>query len=226
MDKETKKFILESLDAVETRLGKNIAAIKESVKSDIVNSLGSRLTGIEKKLADIEHAQQFQADQYESFRKQIGTLLRENTELKNENVLLATRIRNLEKKDEQLVKELDDLEQYGRREMLEIGGIPRETQENCEDIVIAVAQKVGVALNSQDIEACHRTSRKSDAPIIVKVVSRKKKEEFMSKETKSKAKKLRISDLGFTLNPTAADPNKGKVFINESLTSRKKIYSA
>ncbi len=64
--------------------------------------------------------------------------------------------------------------------MLEIGGIPRETQENCEDPVIAVAQKVGVTLNSQDIEACHCTSPKSDAPIIMKVVSRKKKETIFS----------------------------------------------
>ena len=126
MNKEIKDFISQSLSAVENRLGKTIAGIQDTVKTEIENTLGSRLTNIEKKLVDIENSQQFQADQYETFRTQVGNLMRENIELKKENESLASRIIKLEKKDNQRAKTIDDLEQYCRREMLEFGGIPRD----------------------------------------------------------------------------------------------------
>ena len=44
----------------------------------------------------------------------------------------------------------------------------------------------------------------------------------MSKESKTKAKKLRTTDLGYDLQPDPNNPNIGKIFINESLTSRLK----
>ena len=103
--------------------------------------------------------------------------------------------------------------------MLEFGGFPRDDKENCEVIVLDIADKIDIPLKEDDIEACHRISRRPDAPIIVKFKSRKKKEQFMSKESKTKAKKLRTTDLGYDLQP---DPNIGKIFINESLTSRLK----
>ena len=222
MNKEIKDFILQSLSAVENRLGKTIAGIQDTVKKEIENTLGSRLTNIEKKLVDIENSQQFQADQYKTFRTQVGNLMRENIELKKENESLAFRIIKLEKKDDQRAKTIDDLEQYGRREMLEFGGIPRDDKENCEVIVLNIAEKIDIPLKEDDIEACHRISRRPDAPIIVKFKSRKKKEQFMSKESKTKAKKLRTTDLGYDLQPDPNNPNIGKTFINESLSSRLK----
>ena len=42
----------------------------------------------------------------------------------------------------------------------------------------------------------------------------------MSKESKTKAKKLRTTDLGFALQSDSTNPNQGKIYINESLTSR------
>ena len=140
-------------------LWKTIVGIKDTVKTKIENTLGSRLTKIEKKLVDIENSQQFQADQYKTFRTQVGNLMRENNDLKKENGILASRIMKLEKKDDQRVKAIDDLEQYGRREMPEFGGIPRNDKENCEQIVLNIAGKIDIPLQEDDIEACHRISR-------------------------------------------------------------------
>ena len=89
---------------MENRLGKTIAGIQDTVKTEIENTLGSRLTNIEKKLVDIENSQQFQAEQYETFRTQVGNLMHENIELKKENESLASRIIKLEKKDDQRAK--------------------------------------------------------------------------------------------------------------------------
>ena len=71
---------------------------------------------------------------------------------------MASRIIKLEKKDDQRVKAIDDLERYGRREMLEFCGIPRDDKENCEQIVLNIAGKIDIPLQEDNIEACHRIS--------------------------------------------------------------------
>eukprot|EP00794_Sanderia_malayensis_P001034 gene1034-360_t len=130
---------------------------------------------------------------------------------------MIKRIRDLESKDQQRLKAIDDLEPYGRRDMVEIGGIPRQNEIN---IVVKIADKLKVSVVSSDIEACHRISPKENASIIVELKSRKLKDALLSKEAKRIGKKLRISDLGFQMAARDGSEDAGKVFINESLTSR------
>ena len=101
------------------------AEIEKSIEEKINKAFASQFKAINIKLQEIEKAQQFQSEQYESFRLQVGNVLRINTELKDENEQLLKRIRDVEKKDLQRQKALDDLEQYGRRSMIEISGIAR-----------------------------------------------------------------------------------------------------
>ena len=107
------------------------------------------------KLLAIEKSQQFLGAQYKTFRNQVGHVLKENTDLKNENEKLASRIPELEKNDKIRSKSIDDLEQYGRREMVEIAGIPRFRDEDCEEITLKLGAKLGIDLNHHDIEAAH-----------------------------------------------------------------------
>eukprot|EP00794_Sanderia_malayensis_P008430 gene8430-biopygen6746 len=170
--------------------------IKASVKQEIKLLVSSTFKEINNKLSEIEKAQSFQAEQYESFRNQVGHVLRVNTELKNENEQLLKRVRDFENKDQLRVKAIDDLEQYGRREMLEFGGIPRQKEENCEDIVTKIAEKLHVDLVPSDIEACHRISPKENAAIIAKFNSRKIKEALMSKDAKQLGRSSEFRMLG------------------------------
>ena len=68
--------------------------------------------------------------------------------------------------------------QYGRRESVEITGIPKEIrQENLEEEVIKIYNEAGVSVfgrsvNSTDISACHRVGKKEEVTI-VKFVNRK-----------------------------------------------------
>ena len=167
---------------------------------------------VDAKLVGIEKSQQFLADQYETFRAQVGHVLKSNVDLKSENEKLATRIKDLEKKDKIRSKTIDDLEQYGRREMFEIGGVPRSREEDCEKIAINLADKLGLGLERDNIEAAHRISKRDDAPIIAKTKSRKTCHKILSKEVKYKCRKLKISDLGYpmpTHNP--GNTNVGKI---------------
>ena len=115
---------------------------------------------------------------------------------------------------EKLKLALNDFEQYGRRECIEISGVPLPDGENTEDIAIAIGKEIGVEVGQQDITACHRLKKvKGDLIIIVKFLNRKKTEEFMANR-----KNLKTKTLG-SLRLTEAESRKnGKVFLNESLT--------
>eukprot|EP00794_Sanderia_malayensis_P001027 gene1027-350_t len=203
-------------EILDKKLASFKAEIEITIKENIDKAFASQYSKINKRLQDIEKAQQFQSDQYESFKEQIGGILRVNTELKNENEHLLKRIRDLEKKDQQRSKAIDDLEQYGRRSMVEVSGIPRLQNENCEALMIEIGKKIGIEIKHDDIEVSHRNSRKEDAVVITKFTSKKICDLFSKKEVKNQVKKLKAIDLGFT------ESSDQRLFINESLTQRNK----
>ena len=62
------------------------------------------------------------------------------------------------------------LEQSGRRNNIEVSGIPDSVKDNClKQKIISVFTSVGINVKSYDIEACHRIgkSRNSSKKTIV-----------------------------------------------------------
>ena len=111
---------------------------------------------------------------------------------------------------------MNSLQQYGRRNNLEISGIPDSvTTDDLEDKVIEILSKVDVNVTNNDIEACHRMgkSKNNSKKTIVRFVNRK-----FAKKALINRKKLITMDkslLGLSDN----------VFINENLTPQNgKIY--
>ena len=114
-------------------------------------------------------------------------------ELEKENAALQKRITELESSEENHVKRMDGqyekliqmetelwrLDQYGRRNNLEVDGIPENVkQEDLEDTAIKIFAEIGVQIKKRDIEACHRLSkrpgRKGPRKTILRFVNRKK----------------------------------------------------
>ena len=93
-------------------------------------------------------------------------------------------IKNLEKSNEDLVNsmynlevELSKLNQYGRRENIEIANIPESIpQRNLESHVIEMLGSMGVEVESYDIAAIHRLGkqrRNMNRNVIVRFINRK-----------------------------------------------------
>ena len=96
--------------------------------------------------------------------------------LQDENQRLRSKIGNLEKKVISLEGNGNLLEQYGRRNNLEITGIPDEIKdEDLEEKVIEILNKIDVNVSTKDIEACHRIgkSRENSKKTIIQFVNRK-----------------------------------------------------
>ena len=110
---------------------------------------------------------------------------------------------------------LDDLEQYSRKNSLEIVGIPESIREN-EGAVLKIANALNFQVKPEDIHICHRVKRKRSSPIIVRFVSHKVKSSFYKQRVR--LKNVHFADI--FPDATAADRvQASKIFINKNLTA-------
>lgn len=182
---------------------------------NINNHFSEKFTALESKLKGMEKSTAFISEQYESHRKMVDNMLKKQVALENENAEFKKEIKDMERKLFVASQEMNDLQQYGRRECVEIAGVPKIEQENTEELALKVFSEIGVKVNPSDIVACHRLpSRRGDPIIITKLLNRKTAGEILA--NRKKLRNVTASDLGFEAKTN------GKIFINESLTKQNK----
>ena len=88
---------------------------------------------------------------------------------------------------------LDELEQYARRDCLEITGIPVVPNDSPALLVKEMSEIMGVNLNENDISIAHRLppTKKLKDRLIVKFTRREKRDEIYSKRKNLKSKRTK-----------------------------------
>ena len=102
------------------------------------------------------------------------------------------------------------MEQYGRRNNIEIIGIPECVEnEKLEETVVEVLNKIDLNVSNNDIEACHRLGKQKNKPrkTIIRFVNGK-----FAKKAILNRKGLKHADT------SSLGLDSHKVFINENLT--------
>ncbi|CAH3173730.1 unnamed protein product, partial [Porites lobata] len=140
-----------------------------------------------------------------------------NKELKNTissmNNRLKTMNQDLENQREEtelLSEELDNLEQYSRKNSVEIHGIPQDAYTNTEQVVIKLAEALNITVEPEDIEISHKINK--GKAIIAKFVNHKAKARLYKERTK--LKDVRLHDL-FPGYPSSGNR---RIYLNENLT--------
>ena len=123
--------------------------LKDTFRGEIVGLVDNIVTGVLKGL-----------------QERITTLEESNQNLLATNKSLTARVAVLE-------SQADQAEKYGRRNCLRISGIPEETGENTDNLVLKIADDIEADVRPQDIDRSHRVGnpkRKKATPreIIVK----------------------------------------------------------
>ena len=114
----------------------------------------------------------------------------------------------LEKKLTEVEISRNKLEQYTRRNNIEIQGIPPQIpDEKLEEKVIEVFGAMNIAITKNDVEDCHRLGKSSENTI-ARFVNRKHCNAILSK--KFETSKIDKSKLGFESNV--------KLYVSENLT--------
>ena len=152
----------------------------------------------------------------ESMSKSLSVLTGEIQKLTGIVTKLESEIIVVKKVNNELQKQLITTErqcwanaQYSRRECIEVAGIPSSVKdENLEDKVLKVLHKLGVEIEGDNIEACHRIKKDSDRTII-KFNKRKDCQQVM--KVKKDLKNMTFTDIDLPLGT--------KIYLNESLCS-------
>ena len=147
-----------------------------------------------------------------------------DTVIKNlleENQRLRKRVEDLEEKTDrcnedfvEMERHSYDLEQYTRRNNLEISGVPNDVKDSdLEQKCIDILDIVNINVTSNDIEAVHRLpsrSRNSPKPVIIKFVNRKNVEKCCKRDSKDKLGSCDMRDLDF--------PEDTRLYFSENLS--------
>lgn len=136
----------------------------------------------------------------------LSPLRKENERLVKENTALVERITKLE-------VQMDDAEQYSRRNCLRISNFLESPAESTDRIVLQIAETLNVAMSPSEIDRSHRIGKpgsKQHRDIIIKFTSYRARERIYTNRSK-----LKGSDFN-------------GVFVNEDLTRNrsKMLYEA
>lgn len=150
----------------------------------------------------------------------IGECMKKVEALETQNVML-------QKENDELKSRVNDMEQYSRRNCLELQGVPEAAGENVITVVQDVANAIGFTLESHMIDTCHRLGKNEARPsqirgIIVKFVRRLDKEEFLRQ--KKIRRELKVSHLRPDYMKLVQQDN--FIYVNESLTSSNRFLFA
>lgn len=164
-------------------------------------------------------------DSYELMNSKLDdntSALKQNTDKMSEYIAIIDSLTSenvkLKEKVQLLERRVEDMEQYSRRNCIEIQGVPT-TDDKVIDSVKSVGQAVGMEITDSMIDACHllgkRLNNVGPPGIIVKFVRRIDAESLLMKR---RGKKLSTRHLGLTTD--------SPVYVNESLTpERRRLFA-
>ncbi|XP_031568584.1 uncharacterized protein LOC116303223 [Actinia tenebrosa] len=203
--------------------------VKKQVKAELIH-LNNAIKELKDKCTTLENSQDFISKQFEEITEAWSETKKQSAQKIKP---MEVNIQNLKDKVDKantdlynLHSELDDVQQYLRRDCIEIVGIPKLEDDDPVELVKELCSSIDVELDEDDISTVHRLpdTRSVKDRMIAKFVRRSKKEEVYNNRQKLHGKTAK------SLPSVKADNNnnnsKSRIFINESLTiNRKKLFS-
>ena len=170
---------------------------------------------LKKSVEEAKELLSFTSKQYDPLLKRLTVCEEENKKLRNENKTLQKTLDKLDTSFRSVTKANNDLEQYTRRECVEIRGVPQKPEES-NSIVKDLGKAIGVDITDTDISVSHhlppskfyKSKKPGPSPIIVKFVRRDTKGAFY--RARLKLNEMTSNDLGFT--------DEHRMYISESLS--------
>ena len=110
------------------------------------------------KFDEIEKSLQFLSDKFDQLYKDHEASMQEHANLVTENKSLKSQVLGSNNDIKSLNKTVNDLEQYSRRDYVEIRGVPYTEEESADEIVEKIGELINVEIEEGDISINHRLS--------------------------------------------------------------------
>ena len=151
-----------------------------------------------------------------AMKSSLAQLLNQNQTLEDELYAVRKKAEEQEQEIAEFYDLQDILEQYTRKNSLEIHGIPEQAYNSTEEVILKLSEALEVKTTSDDIEISHKLNRHGEKPIIAKFTSHKVRTSLNKRRAGLKNVKV------FYLFPSmsaAACVQSNRIFIKENLTS-------
>ena len=159
-------------------------------KCEKISNLESKIMDVsitEKELCDFGC---FANDKYEEYHKVLVNVKDNVFNFFSNSKSLKSLYLSLENQVSQLADRQDDLEQYSRRECVQIKGIPLTESENTDTLLVKVAKLMDIPVTESDISTSRRPPKPKNSnfypSIIAKFTNRKVRDLFYKHRTKLK----------------------------------------
>lgn len=159
-------------------------------------------------LLDVKESLNFLHKDCDDFKKTIHTLKL----VENKVATLETKIVEKDRDIKDLKNRLVNLEQYGRRNQLEISNVTVRNSEDLRQVVVDVCKHLDVTVTREDIEVVHRIkTRITDKvpTIICEMSNRRKRDEIIKNKYKKVITNATVLGSGFSQN---------RIYVGESLS--------
>ncbi|XP_026744769.1 uncharacterized protein LOC113506114 [Trichoplusia ni] len=200
-----------------------ISTSKETLRSIIQEEINSAFSNINNTLMELktevtvlQNSVKFMTEKYDSIIERISCV-----EVKTKIInTLEMEVNDLKGHLKVLNESIEKQEQWGRRSNIEIIGLPEKNGENLIETLSKLATYAKCPFNAQtDIDFVTRVAHlnkdlKKPKPVVVRFLSRYKKDEFLSHLRDQKD--LKACDIGYT-------DKTSRIYFNEHLTSSKKM---
>ncbi len=124
-----------------------LPSISNEIKEEL-SELRSEVNVLTAKCKDIETSQQFLSNEFDNFKKIMHDNKKQAADLSKKVNIVETRVEKAEESNYAVNVALDNLEQYGRRECIEISGIPTLPIDNPKQLTVepSVANEFGKSI--------------------------------------------------------------------------------
>lgn len=191
-----------------------LRSLLEELKSEVFQEFKS----FKREMEELRVSMQFLSDTVEKVNETMTEIKRDNTALKRENEELRLTSIKLSTSVVELQDRVRTLEQYTRKNNLEISGIPVTPNESVQEIIKDVGAALGVAVDVQQINAAHRVPsfrRDKASSIVIQFHSRSTKDSWIEK--------YRLKKTLIASEVNSAYP-KNKVYVSEHLSPSNKQF--
>ncbi|XP_048576861.1 uncharacterized protein LOC116604220 [Nematostella vectensis] len=169
----------------------------------------SSLKDLSSQLAEAVNSLAFLHDQCDILTKKVKFLESRNTSLETEDKLIKVELNKMAGDLNTKKKSLDDIEQYSRRDCLEIKGVPLTPTENTNDVVKEVGELMEVEILEEDISTSHSYRLRDRIPTSAQLSQEDVRDRFYAGRKHLRDKSVR--DIGLTRSDN-------KIYISESLS--------
>ena len=133
------------------------------VIKDMLSSVQTTLKDIQienrklaSEVADLKSSFGFQEQQLYSLKVSLSKVMKANDAMKVELQALRKKVNDQKSEMDELYESHDDLEQYTRKNSLEIHGVPENLYTSTEHVVIKLGEVLNVPIQSEDIDISHK----------------------------------------------------------------------